>query len=226
MGLEFSGASAPRPVARPSVAHDPAPLAAPSAPSAAVPSEPLWPSEAPVVDPSFGDVEVGAPRRGILAQLKDFVFGGPAKIDVRHPVTLFGQPTGMTCWSAAATMLFGDRSIGPGDARLGPSGGLVASAENVQEFARAHDLAYHAPQSWSVDGLATTLEQNGPLWVAGYVPSGHAYVVGGMKGDGTPAGTKLTIHDPWPPGRGKTYDVNYADWMQRNPEGTTYVLHR
>ena len=33
-------------------------------------------------------------------------------IDIDHRVTRFPQPTNMTCWSAAATMLFGNMSVG------------------------------------------------------------------------------------------------------------------
>ncbi len=147
-------------------------------------------------------------------------------IDISHPVTLFPQPTNMTCWSAAASMLFGNQSVGPGDASLDPSGGLVATFENVQKFADAHGLQMHSPQSWTVQGLADLLRNHGPLWVAGFVPSGHAFVISGMHGDGTPDGTTLTIYDPWPPGVGAIKKVNLAAWIKKYPEATTYILHR
>jgi hypothetical protein len=148
------------------------------------------------------------------------------KVDIRHPVTLFPQPTDMTCWSAAATMLFGNQTIGPGDASLSDEGGLLADYENVKKFADSHGLEMHAPQSWSVDGLADLLKSQGPLWVAGNVPSGHAFVIAGMEGDGTPEGTRLIIYDPWPPNKGAVRSEVYADWMQKYPEATTYILHR
>ncbi|MBK6899931.1 MAG: hypothetical protein IPH09_11900 [bacterium] len=85
-------------------------------------------------------------------------------INISHWVTLFPQPTSMTCWSAAATMLFGDRSVGPGRARTAPSGGLRSDFGNIHTFAMSHGLTMHAPQCWTVDGLADLLRR-GPLWV-------------------------------------------------------------
>ncbi len=146
-------------------------------------------------------------------------------INISHNVTLFPQPTNMTCWSAAATMLFGDRSVGPGTASTGPSGGLQNNYGNVQEFASSHGLTMHAPQSWTVEGLKELL-QRGPLMVCGRVPSGHAFVVAGMEGDGTPGGTRLKIYDPWPPNVGNVVEVPYGNLMQQFPEATEYILHR
>src|SRR5262245_42147235 len=42
--------------------------------------------------------------------------------DITHSVRLFPQPTNMTCWSAAATMIVGNMSIGPGAATLSGGG--------------------------------------------------------------------------------------------------------
>jgi hypothetical protein len=145
-------------------------------------------------------------------------------IDIAHRVQLFGQPTGMTCWSAAATMLTGaNMSYGPGEAALGATGGLEPSFENVQKFANAHGLTMHAPQSWTVPGLAGLMRQ-GPVWVAGWVPFGHAVVYGGIHGDGTPEGTLIIIYDPLPVGVGAVRGELYGDWMRHHPTATTYIL--
>ncbi|MEM7024181.1 MAG: papain-like cysteine protease family protein [Pseudomonadota bacterium] len=149
-----------------------------------------------------------------------------SKIDASHRVTLFAQWTNMSCWSAAATMLFGNRSVGPGSATLGPSGGLRPSAQNVQQFANSHGLHMHYPQSWTVAGLVKLLRHSGPLWVAGWVPSGHAVVYAGIFGDGTPDGTMLLIYDPWPPGVGNIRGELYGDWVRAHPTATTYILTR
>lgn len=150
--------------------------------------------------------------------------GQPMAYSIRHRVTLFPQPTSMTCWSAAATMLFGDRSIGPGTASLGSSGGLNSDFDNIEKFAHSHGLTMEAPMSWTVSGLAR-LMQFGPLWVGGLVPSGHAYVIGALVGDGTPAGTQITIYDPWPPGIGAIRQISYQAWVLRYPMATMYILH-
>src|SRR5262249_17439018 len=52
------------------------------------------------------------------------------KIDLTHPVRQFGQPTKMTCWSAAATMIVGNMSVGPGKAAIDPSGGMLPNPDN------------------------------------------------------------------------------------------------
>lgn len=153
-------------------------------------------------------------------------------INIQHPVTLFPQPTNMSCWSAAATMLFGDRSIGPGGAHL-THGGLDNDEANVETFARAHNLKLHYPQSWTIPGLAELLRK-GPVMLAGGLlrdaagkTHGHAVVVAGMVGDGTDAGTALSVYDPWPPGRGQVSpSVSYLTIMLAFPRATTYVLQR
>ena len=91
-------------------------------------------------------------------------------IDVSNRVILYGQPTNMTCWSAAATMLLGtNMSIGPGNAALGPRGGLLPSFNNVKTFADGLGLYMHPPQCWTTQGLAGLLHR-GTIWVAGWVP--------------------------------------------------------
>lgn len=146
--------------------------------------------------------------------------------NIQHRIKLFGQPTNMTCWSAALTMLFGDRfSAGPGRSSTARSGGLSPNFTNVQALARSYNLKFYAPQSWGVPGLISLLSK-GPAVMMGYVPSGHAVVIGGIISDGTPRGTTLTIYDPWPPNVGKKYSVNYLQLMTTFPYATTYVLQR
>lgn len=154
------------------------------------------------------------------------------RTEIDHPVRLFPQPTGMSCWSAAATMLFGDMSVGPGSAATSSSGGLGSSPTNVQAFADSHGLRMHHPQSWSVQGLSMILRR-GPIWVGGInpvagKPAGHALVVGALWSDGAPGGdgTMIKIYDPWPPGRGEIRGEIFSDWSRRYPLSTMYVLER
>jgi hypothetical protein len=156
-------------------------------------------------------------------------------VDINHPVKLFAQPTNMTCWSAAATMLVGNMSVGPGGASVGPTGGLGSAYANVEAFAKAHRFTMHPPMTWSVNGFAD-IARRGPLWVAGTQPlgspagpqSGHAVVVGAMwgNGNGDGRGTMLLIYDPWPPNAGSIYGVFYGERLAGSPMGTTYILHR
>jgi hypothetical protein len=147
-------------------------------------------------------------------------------LEIEHRVQLYGQPTNMTCWSAAATMLLGtNQSIGPGRAATGATGGLSPDQANVEVFARGLGLRVEAPQSWMVAGLAAILRR-GPLWVGGAVPTLHACVFGAMWGTGQADGTVILIYDPWPPGQGSIYPMAYDTWMQTYPMATTYILHR
>lgn len=154
-------------------------------------------------------------------------------IEVEHQVVLFPQPSRMTCWAAAATMLFGDRSVDPGHVVLTEHGGLFTSDANVEAFAHAAGLVYNPPASRTVQAFAA-LARNGPLWVSGIQPLGeptaiqhnHVVVVGAMWGDGSPKGTMLLIYDPWPVEIGNIYDVFYGERMAIAPAMTTAILHR
>jgi hypothetical protein len=132
----------------------------------------------------------------------------------------------MTCWSAALTMLMGNRfSAGAGRASTAENGGLNPSFTNVQALARSYDLELYAPQSWTVQGLVDLL-QKGPLIMMGYIPTGHAVVLAGIVTDGTAGNTTLTVYDPWPPKVGSRYLTNYLQMMTKFPTATTYLLQQ
>ena len=63
------------------------------------------------------------------------------RVEIEHPIIGMGQPTNMSCWSVAMTMMLGTMmSVGAGAATLGASGGLQTTPENVATFARQHGL--------------------------------------------------------------------------------------
>lgn len=135
--------------------------------------------------------------------------------EIDHPVTLVGQPTGMTCWSASATMMLGSMSsVGPGAAALSGTGGLVPTEANVAAFAKGLGWKMYYPQTWTVSGLAGLLA-HGPAWAVGGGAAGggwlHAIVLSGFWSDGDPdgSGTLIRVHDPWPPGHGSVYASLY-----------------
>jgi hypothetical protein len=151
-------------------------------------------------------------------------------IDITHPVTLFGQPTNMTCWSAAATMIVGNMSVGPGGATLGPSGGMNPDPQNIQAFANSMGWQMHHPQSWTVQGLAGLMRHK-PVWAVGggSSPGGgwlHAIVLSGLWSDGAAdgSGTVLRIHDPWPPGSGSVYGRFYRGTVDGFDFISLYIL--
>ena len=146
-------------------------------------------------------------------------------INISHHVKLFPQPNSMSCWSAAATMLFGDRSVGNGNANIDSDGFLMADKENIEKFAKSQGLKMYNQSPSSVNELASLLRV-GPLWVAGAVPLGHAYVIAAMKGDGTPKGTKITIYDPWPPNKGEIREEVYETFINKYPNAFKFILYR
>lgn len=135
-------------------------------------------------------------------------------IEIDHFVILFPQPTGMTCWSAAATMVDGSqRSIGAGNAALGANGGMTPSFGNIELFARSMGWRMYGMTSWSIEGLANLMRRV-PLWSVGGGGAGgnrwlHATVLSGMWSDGQHDGTLIRIHDPWPPGVGRIWGSFY-----------------
>lgn len=159
-----------------------------------------------------------------------------------YDIIPYTQPTNMTCWSAATTMILGSNmSVGPGSAQLSSSGGLKAYDEfgkpddkNIMAFAASHELLIHWPQSWTAKGLAKVIV-NGPVVMCGNLPYLHAVVIGGISTDDTETGTTLTVFDPWPAGGfmgdGVTaigslqkYHVTMDVLYRHFPKATTYLL--
>ena len=151
-------------------------------------------------------------------------------IDIAPTVTLFPQPTGMTCWSASATMVLGsNQSIGPGRAVLGNDGGMNPTVQNIETFTKGLHWRLYYPMSWTVRGIADLLRR-GPAWAVGggNSPTGgwlHAIVISGIWSDGDEngSGTMLRIHDPWPPQVGKVYGRFYRGTIDGFDFITLYV---
>lgn len=145
---------------------------------------------------------------------------------IHHKIILFPQPTTMTCWSAATTMLFGSTfSAGPASAQIAENGGIYAREGNIKTFAQDWGLRLYWPQSWTVQGLVEVL-RHGPVAMLGRMPKGHVVVLGGIRGDGTPNGTELTIYDPAPTNIGTILTVKYDKFMNTFPMATMYLLQR
>ena len=139
------------------------------------------------------------------------------RVEAQHNITLFGQPTNMTCWSAAATMIGGNvQSVGSGRAATGTDGGLSMPIQTIETFIAGQ--GWRMQNNQSRPGMSSLLPvfQRGPAWIAfegGHFR--HAVVASGVWGDGTDDGTVVRIHDPWPPGRGTVYGTAYVDRTMR-----------
>ncbi|MBC8137335.1 MAG: hypothetical protein H8F28_15755 [Fibrella sp.] len=147
--------------------------------------------------------------------------------DLRFPVPLVPQQTGMSCWAAGAAMVVAWRENYSADpARIAQGAGEWAAyssglhPESTTIFP-VWGLTPEPQQSYSVDGFRRLLETYGPLWVAGAVPGPHIRVVTGLYGDGTPDGTRVIINDPWQkgmasfalPNAGAQYEETYRQFV-------------
>jgi len=121
--------------------------------------------------------------------------GMPATKEIKYDVPLIHQEKEMSCWHAAARMLWAFRkyqSIHPLPDVYDKNNGI-----SVPEFVTlAKELGLNSVSkivmTYHWTGVAELLNQYGPLWVAGYwwgVP--HIIVVTGVDKDGT-----LHINDP------------------------------
>ncbi len=156
-----------------------------------------------------------------------------AAIDIRHDVPLVPQQTGLSCWAAGAAMLVAWRdrqSVDPSE--IAAAAGYWAQyrngldAEDTGMF-RVWGLTPEPAQSYTVEAFADLLRNHGPLWVASAEPPGpHIRVVTGMVGDGTPAGTLVSVNDPWEsgmtsfrlPNRGSSYDETYQRFVEKQEQ--------
>ncbi len=154
------------------------------------------------------------------------------RFEIDHGIHNVGQPTGMTCWSAAMSMARGSvQSIGPGHARLGADGGLSTEPQNIERFAHQNGMSVLSEMSsFSVASLVGWIQAGPLIAIGGGETSGnrwaHAVVMGALFSDrtGDGRGTMIQINDPWPPGgNGRMYGVFYTGAEAYLP-GATYDL--
>ena len=167
---------------------------------------------------------------------------------ILHRVHFIAQPNRCTCWAASTAMITSATvpvviARTPSDLVLS-DGSLKNFSETsdpvtgAERFARANSLALvAAAMSITPMGLVAMLRR-GPLmfdmlWNAqdyseGAGSSGHMIAVVGIRGDNDASGkgTTLRINDPWPPNMGKTYSVDYFQWIQEVPTRTYHVYQR
>jgi|GEM_PF-3454810 len=146
----------------------------------------------------------------------------PKKVAISYTVPAIKQPTTMSCWATAIAMMLGwkkSMSFDPktiadelGYTKQFKSGGL--HPEDTKVF-KHWGLRWDAPMCYSVQGFADTLKAYGPVWLAGNPKAPHVRVVTGMKGDGTPKGTKVMINDP---AGGKKYTREFIKVMGKMEE--------
>jgi hypothetical protein len=162
----------------------------------------------------------------------------PVEINITHRVRLLPAARVESCWAAAAEMLYdGARPRAAQrpepvitnqpdvDDQTSPSAPPHQAACTLSQFAREWGLEVLPPQDWTVSRLADALRPR-PLWAGAYLPNGHAMVITGLFGDGSPGGTYVTALDPWPAETGTVHRLPYAVWARRYSAQAMHMLYR
>jgi hypothetical protein len=151
------------------------------------------------------------PPAAATAQTESSTTSPPTPIAYEVPglVVPLKQPTNMTCWATAYTILASWKSnsslaiatalspIAGGVWKTLFDGNKAIDATQKNRFLTDATLRAEAPQNPSPAGWASLLRTYGPLWVTtDEAPGRHARILIGINGDGTAGGTKLKFVDP------------------------------
>jgi hypothetical protein len=154
-----------------------------------------------------------------------------AQIKVKYDVIPIAQPSEMSCWAAAATMIYNwksgiNQTIAQVVAVAGPRFTAIYDASFAQPpqgispadeaaFYQAIGLLVIQGQNPTIQSWGDMLQQHGPLSVTvdakpsqGFI---HALVVTGLDGDGTADNTIVTYIDP---DGGQKKDVFFSDFLK------------
>ncbi len=135
---------------------------------------------------------------------------GASPVNISHSVQLVPQPTNMSCWAAGIAMMVSWKnniSISPENIAesLGYEGEMKTglNPEDTAAFTR-WGMSWEPPVNYTIEAFAGILRR-GPVWIAAKVGGPHVRVIYAMSGDGTPDGTRVSIHDPSPVNSGSSY---------------------
>ena len=128
-------------------------------------------------------------------------------LSVNFSVPLVPQPTAVSCWAAALTMVVSNRdqaSYAPQTIGEGASMDMDTGYgwSEISNAVSAWHLSTEGPVSAFPSYWAGLLESHGPIWIVEVGAPYHAVVVVGINGDGTAEGTTVTLNNPWPPNAG------------------------
>ena len=163
-----------------------------------------------------------------------------------EPIDHLRQPTNMSCWATAGTMLVAarDRMSKPirtvmrtadaNDPGYVPAPGINGyealfdspnkglPPPDTRRYTRSIGLRVGPAASFSVQGWRSMMAQHGAIGVVGLTPFLHIRVISEMKGDGSVFGTFFTVHDP---GRDRPYVEAFISFSEKY-EAAAYVDHR
>ena len=151
---------------------------------------------------------------------------------VTPAVPFIKQPTPDTCWAATATML---RSWKEGKAlsitevmdKAGPAyralfdAGQGLESEQMPVFFENLSMGYAEPANYTIDFYANLLKTYGPLWLtldddqSPNAISPHAFILVGIKGDGSAEKTQFILMDPSAAGEA---EYPFTEFLQKFEE--------
>src|SRR5579871_5231992 len=152
---------------------------------------------------------------------------GQINVTANGIVPVIQQPTDMTCWATAATILNNWKNSQTVDIPtvLSTAGtDYVNMFQNNQglggdqkpAFLIAMGLTAEPPMDFSIDGWGQLISTYGPLWVTtnegGQLFSVHARIIKGINGDGNSDSTFVDVVDP---GTGSNYTESVTDFMNK-----------
>ena len=170
--------------------------------------------------------------------------------DIYHHVPFIPQPTGVSCWSTSIAMILWWRDNENAQQclvdALTPAQVAAANAYWNQHFVNGLDgfdsrplrtwgFVEVPPSSFDVSTFASWLNRS-PVWVAyngctnPLTSCNHAVVVIGLRGDGTPNGTKVIIHDPddgsgtYPNLGNRDREMTFSQFVQRLNNRATSLI--
>lgn len=163
--------------------------------------------------------------------------GAPFRVSA-EPIVHVTQPTDMTCWAAAGTMLRSAR-----DLKCYPIQAVMAIADagdpgygylskfnanqglppgDTKRYTKALGLAVAPPMSFTVQGWRNMMQKHGALGVVGLTPFLHIRLTSEMYGDGSVFGTFFKVKDP---GMATPYDELFINFAKKY-EDAANISHR
>lgn len=169
--------------------------------------------------------------KSVAAGILIFLGMGGIALASPYPVDPIRQPSRMSCWAAATTMLmnYGDQYSRPIEAVVALAGpkyvglyedsfppkNLGISPSDEEAFYKALKLNVIKGLNPTIPGWKKLLNDHGPLSITVDADPGkgfiHALVVTGIEGDGTAVGTIVTYIDP---ADGKKYAPSFANFLK------------
>lgn len=164
-----------------------------------------------VADSESGELRITRPSGTVEVKTNSKTTSEGIDVSIDGLFVPVEQPSNMTCWATAGAMLRSwqtqtsmtiesvlDGLGGGWRAKFDANQGL--SGAELNAFVTALGLSAEGPMSYSVEGLARLLREEGPLWVVSddqFEANNivHVRIVTAMKGNGTPDGTTVTLAD-------------------------------